>query len=138
MAVNTGSRAFRIRMDEFDKNIKEVTDELSNAFQRLEVNSVGAVGRWLNSVGEAADDITPIDTTALINSQYIDVQRKGNKIVGEIGYNRYGEAPYAVFVHEIDKHYKTNNPKGQWKYLQTPLMQKKNELIAEIRKRGFK
>lgn len=138
MAVNTGSRAFRIRMDEFDKNIKEVTDELSKAFQRLEVNSVGAVGRWLSEVGEAADEITPIDTTALINSQYIDVQRKGDKIVGEIGYNRYGEAPYAVFVHEIDKNYKTGNPSGQWKYLQTPLMKKKDELLRKIQAKGFK
>lgn len=42
--------------------------------------------------------LTPIDTSNLINSQYRDVQQRGSKIVGRVGYT----AEYAAVVHSPD------------------------------------
>lgn len=40
--------------------------------------------------------LTPIDTSALLNSQYRDVQKRGTAIVGTVGYT----AGYALHVHD--------------------------------------
>lgn len=114
------------------KGLKKIEKNLSRELEGMEGVTMQGVWEWLEEVGKAADEITPIDTRALIDSQYIVVQEKGGVIIGEIGYDANNEADYAVFVHEIPKNYKTNNPKGQWKFLQTPLMQKRSELISKI------
>lgn len=42
--------------------------------------------------------MTPIDTSTLINSQYRAVDKRGDKIVGRVGYT----ADYALPVHDPD------------------------------------
>ncbi|WP_459175735.1 HK97 gp10 family phage protein [Ewingella americana] len=39
---------------------------------------------------------TPIDTSTLINSQFRDMEFKGTRLVGRVGYS----ANYAVYVHD--------------------------------------
>ena len=58
----------------------------------------------------------PVDTRALMDSSYKQVtDLGGGKLVGEVGYDRKGEAPYASLVHEI-----TDNvhPIGESHFLQ--------------------
>jgi hypothetical protein len=46
-----------------------------------------------------ASVLTPVDTSTLLNSQYRDVRKEGDAIVGTVGYT----AAYALAVHESKK-----------------------------------
>jgi hypothetical protein len=46
--------------------------------------------------GSQAALYTPIDTATLINSQYRDIEFRGTRLTGRIGYS----ANYAVYVHD--------------------------------------
>lgn len=48
--------------------------------------------------GAQASLYTPIDTSTLINSQYREVEVRGTRLVGRVGYS----ANYAVYVHDPD------------------------------------
>jgi len=72
--------------------------------------------------------ITPKKTGHLQNSAYTIVKDQANGPAAEIGYT----AAYAVFVHEIDKHYTSENPHGQWKFLETAMIQERKRVLQII------
>lgn len=65
------------------------------------INAIGgvraerAITEMLVQAGAYAQQITPIDTSNLVNSQFRKVERTGEKITGELGYG----AAYALYVH---------------------------------------
>lgn len=75
------------RVNNLDRVIKDVTQR----------KAMAAVAAGLNIIGIAAAIKTPVGkTSVLINSQYQNVDPKGTKIIGRIGYT----AKYSLYVHE--------------------------------------
>lgn len=60
-----------------------------------------------------ASVLTPIDTSTLLNSQYRDVQKRGDGIVGTIGYT----ADYALPVHDPDHPQNFRRPSAEKEFL---------------------
>lgn len=58
--------------------------------------AVRAVQSALLIGGSQAALYTPIDTSTLINSQYREIDVKGTRITGRVGYS----ANYAIYVHD--------------------------------------
>lgn len=79
---------------------------------------------------ELSDHYAPKDTGTMVNSRYQEVKRRGGVTSIELGYNRYGEAPYTIFVHEMPQFY--HDPPTQYKFLQRALDEQTPELIGRI------
>lgn len=72
--------------------------------------------KTVDKVGDRALELTPVDTGNLRDSQYRSVEKGRGEIVGTVGYWSE-QAPYAIYVHEIDKNYIVEGT--QWKFLET-------------------
>jgi len=89
---------------------------------RMEDGIIDVVKRAMNEQAErtmtrSKNDYCPVDTGALRASGQVDTEAQGSVVTSELGYG--GEsAPYAIYVHEINKNYRGGK---QWKYLETPL-----------------
>jgi hypothetical protein len=69
----------------------------------------------------------PKDTHRMVNSGYVEiVRRRGNPRV-EIGYNRHGEAPYTIFVHEMPM---AHAPPTQSKFLQRAMYEDQQNIMT--------
>jgi len=79
-------------------------------------------------VRRRSQQLTPVDTGNLKASAYTEVYDSWEGPGAEIGYM----AGYAPYVHEIDKNYRV----GQWKFLETALKEKSQEILEIIRKRA--
>lgn len=78
------------------KGLKEVRQQLKGTFGKIKGPMVGkALTEVLITAAGFAATMTPIDTSNLINSQYREINTKGKKVVGAIGYT----AAYAAAVH---------------------------------------
>jgi hypothetical protein len=58
--------------------------------------AVRAMTRALIIGGGQAAVYTPIDTSTLINSQFREIDVRGHRLVGRVGYS----AKYAIYVHD--------------------------------------
>lgn len=75
-----------------------ITNKLPQFVSKVERNAARGMVQGLVLGASEASILTPIDTSTLLNSQYRDVQKKGDKIVGTVGYT----AEYATVVHNPD------------------------------------
>lgn len=78
---------------------------------------------------ESKENYVPIDTGALKstgNVQIVDEGASGGKVA--LGYGGPA-APYAVYVHEMNKNYKSGKT---WKYLQTPLQMYEPQIAVNL------
>jgi hypothetical protein len=67
----------------------------------------------------------PVDTGALMGTGHVEPPNTDDaEVVVQLGYGGPA-APYAIFVHEMNKHYHNGR---QWKYLETPL----NAALSDI------
>ena len=108
---------------------------LDRVLRNLNREIVGIQNRARAGLREAAlvvrkrsQELTPVDTGHLKASAYTEAYNMPEGPAAEIGYT----AGYAVFVHEIEKHHNV----GQWKFLETALKQKRQEILEIIRKRA--
>jgi len=138
MAVNRGSTSYKVVREDARKSIAAVERKLAKALKGIE----NATYEGLKVAGKALYDesreMTPIDTGDLRESQYLAFKRSPSKMIAEIGYDAKGgasvtegisstkEAPYAVYVHELQPEVHTkemgsgrNPPRAQWKFLET-------------------
>lgn len=85
------------------------------------VVSEEAMEQAVNIIAEDAYERTPIDTGDLRKSQQTEVSRFPGMVVGEISYNKNGQAPYAGFVHEMAE---LHHPVGEYKFLEKAMRAK--------------
>ena len=85
-----------------------------------------AVYLWSTNVMSTSMKLAPFDTGWLRRSRYVALPAvtAGGAFVVEMGYS----APYAVFVHEINKRYVV----GEWKFLEKALHWHASTAMAEI------
>lgn len=89
-------------------NLKKVVAHLDNL-------TVEALEFGLKPIYDKSQELVPVDTGRLKRSGYYEARKLKSGATAEIGYGRYGNPTYAVFVHEIPmKH----APPTQWKYLE--------------------
>lgn len=79
---------------------------------------------------DLSDHYAPKDTMTMVNSRYNEKRGRNGSESVEFGYNRNGEAPYTIFVHESPQVY--HAPPTQHKFLQRALDEETPELIGRI------
>ncbi|EMU6615610.1 HK97 gp10 family phage protein [Citrobacter freundii] len=77
------------------RNMNRILDNIQNK------KAVRAIYSALYILGAASAKEVPRDTSTLVNSQFRDVNFKGTRITGRVGYS----ANYAVYVHEAPGKY---------------------------------
>jgi hypothetical protein len=78
--------------------------------------------------GAQAALYTPIDTSTLINSQYREIEIKGTRLTGRVGYS----ANYAVYVHDPNVHQKFRRATAQKEFLKKGFEETKTQIDAAI------
>lgn len=130
------------------KGLDTVIANLNKKIQEIEGYTMkGVVAAALHVKGEAMRR-APVDTGNLVNSAYVVWPRGGDTggtadggIVGgaKMSTQQAGKptaiigftAAYAVYVHEIDKHYR--KPGSSWKFLELALMESEEKILEFIR-----
>ena len=124
--VNRASKTFIARKGDASKALKEVSRNLSAAFDSIEGVTEEAIREAAEQIFHRSQVLVPVDTGALKQSGFIDVHSKPGSVEAVIGYGEGGEPPYAILVHEIlDKHH--DAPTGA-KFLE----QAGNEMARDI------
>lgn len=80
--------------------------------------------------GSQAALYTPIDTSTLINSQYREIDVKGTRITGRVGYS----ANYAIFVHDPNVPQVFRRSTAQKEFLTKGFEDTKPQIDAVIKK----
>ena len=119
----------------FYKQLAKLTDNISVILKEVVPD---AVDELLNDAVAMVETDTlrlvPVDTYNLKDSFFVDkVKRNQYRTDIIMGYNRYNEAPYAVFVHEIPVYY--HDSPTQWKFFEQPVEQMKASLPSLIKGR---
>lgn len=78
--------------------------------------------------GTQAALYTPIDTSTLINSQYREIEIKGTRLTGRVGYS----AKYAVYVHDPNIPQKFRRATAQKEFLKKGFEETKAQIDAAI------
>lgn len=78
--------------------------------------------------GTQAALYTPIDTSTLINSQYREIEIKGTRLTGRVGYS----ANYAVYVHDPNVHQKFRRATAQKEFLKKGFEETKTQIDAAV------
>lgn len=117
----------------FDFKIAGVNDLISK-FKEMgpEMLQAGAASMYRSAedvMTTSKEVYVPIDTGALKSSGTVQMEIKDEDVIVTLGYGS-AAAPYAVFVHEINKHYRGGR---QWKYLETPLKAKTGDIERALR-----
>lgn len=90
-----------------------------------------AMAEALEGTMDLSDHYAPKDTHTMVNSRYIKVKKsRGGNARAEVGYNRYGEAPYTIFVHEMPQFY--HEPPTTYKFLERAIDEDTPELLGRL------
>lgn len=102
---------------------KSITDQLLSVLDQFEDATEDIMIAALEPTFEKAISYTPVDTTALVKSAYLEKNSFRGKPSVEMGFARGGVPNYAMYVHEITS-YKHFNPSGaRAKFLQTAVQE---------------
>lgn len=108
-----------------------IVRNLNNFIANLEENVLPSVVKEaLEPTLRLSNVYVPKDTLRLMNSGYVTVNKKRGVVAAEIGYNRRGEAPYAIFVHEMPQFY--HAPPTQYKFLQRAMDEDLGNIMSRI------
>lgn len=90
-----------------------VVNRLPQFVETVERNAAAAMVKALVIGASEASVMTPIDTSTLLNSQYLQVTKEGARILGTVGYT----ASYALPVHSPDHPQKFRRPTAMKEFL---------------------
>ena len=113
MAVNTSSESYIRNKDKAAKGMQDIKKQLEAKLREAATLTEEGLDDVLDEIKKESLARTPIDTKVLYDSCFTEKVKQGDKVIGVVGYDRNGEAPYSSYVHEIN----ANHPVGQWKFL---------------------
>lgn len=90
-----------------------ITNKLPQFIGNRQAKAARGMTQALILGASEASVLTPIDTSTLIKSQFRDVSKDGDKIVGTVGYT----ADYAVPVHDPDNPQNFRRPSATKEFL---------------------
>ena len=111
--------------------LDQVLKNLNNEIKRIQFTTKAGMRQAALLVKGRAQRLTPVDTGNLKGSTYVEVFNTPHGWGAEIGYTAY----YAVFVHEINKNYRS--PGTGWKFLERALSQSQKEILEILRKTAW-
>lgn len=158
MPVNVNSKAYLARRKEAYKSIDNAAKFFARTFAAYEKGTEVALEKSARRIYEHSQILVPVSQTksrrdralfgppgTLKKSGFIKQQQlgrrsfsgglkkvKGGEITWVVGYNENNEAPYAVFVHEIQRY--RHLPPTQWKFLEVPFKQEANRIMSRVRR----
>lgn len=80
---------------------KTVIDNMEKVIAHVNDVSAEALTYGLKPIYDESQKLVPVDTGRLKRSGYYEVRKFKRGPVAEIGYGRYGDPHYALYVHEI-------------------------------------
>jgi hypothetical protein len=92
---------------------RRITNKLPQFTASVQAKAARGMTQALILGASEASVMTPIDTGTLLNSQYRNVSKEGDRIVGTVGYT----AAYAVPVHDPDVAQKFRRPTAEKLFL---------------------
>lgn len=125
----TNTASGRALWQQAQAGMKEIINNLNSLIDWVEADVLPDVMKEaIKPTMDLSDHYAPKDTGTMVGSRYEEVKtNKGTgKVEIELGYNKHGEAPYTIFVHEMPQFY--HQPPTQYKFLQRAL----DETTAEI------
>ena len=114
MAVNTSSGSYKRNQEQASKGFGDIKKLLQQKLQEAEILSREGIEDVVKEIQFESQSRVPVDTKALYDSSYTEVIDLGDVVVGEVGYDRDGSAPYAVYTHQVP----ANHSIGQAFFLQ--------------------
>lgn len=112
------------------KSFKDANKKL-NSIEKLAVSKVKrGVYVMATSIGAYAKIETPVDTSNLINSQYIQTSSAGTQVIATIGYT----ANYAAPVHDPNVPMKFKKASAEKLFLTSQYSKHKKELDDQFRR----
>jgi hypothetical protein len=109
-----------VAMDRLERIVNEI-------IENIEVLSFEELKEIASEIKELAQEKTPVDTGLLRATAYVSDDGKENV---EVGYDRDGDAPYAVFVHE---NLEANHVNGEAKFLEKAIDETIPTILNRIR-----
>lgn len=103
-----------------------IIEKLQAQIKDMRHRTVAGVWKAALVVKAASIKKTPVATGFLRNSAYTTAFEEMSGPVAEIGYT----ASYAIYVHEINKHYR--KPGTSWKFLQLALEENRERILRII------
>ena len=114
MVAKAGSKSLIRNQAQAAKGMEQIKKVLEAKLREAVILTKEGVEDVVKEIEFESNLRVPVDTRTLMDSSYKQViDLGGGKVVGEVGYDRNGEAPYASYVHEIN----ANHSIGQWKLL---------------------
>lgn len=90
-----------------------------------------AMSEALEPTMDLSDYYAPKDTHTMVNSRYNKVRRsRGGVTRAEVGYNKNGEAPYTIFVHEMPQYF--HKAPTTYKFLERAIDEDTPELLGRL------
>ena len=105
-----------------------LTNKLPQFIKQTEVRAVRGMTQALILGASEASVLTPIDTGALLNSQFRNVDKQGSRIVGTVGYT----ASYAVPVHDPENPQNFRRPSATKEFLRKGFERAEPNITAVI------
>lgn len=90
-----------------------ITNNLPRFVGKVQVQAARGMTQALILGASEASVLTPIDTSTLLNSQYRNVDKQADKIVGTVGYT----AEYAIPVHDPEHKQNFRRPSAGKEFL---------------------
>lgn len=90
-----------------------VVNNLPQFLSRQEVKAARGMAQALIIGASEASVLTPIDTSALLNSQYRNISKEGDRLVGTVGYT----VDYALVVHDPEHRQRFRRPSAMKEFL---------------------
>ena len=143
MSVDKESGAFLHLTSKVIGDMKEITENLNRVLEQVESATLEGLMRFGRAILERSNFYVPKDTGTLEKSGFVSMTggerpsvSAGASPAVTVGYDGNGEAPYAVFVHELL--HLQHKPPTQAKFLQQAMEEIRNEaerlVQEEIRK----
>jgi hypothetical protein len=106
-----------------------ITNRYSQFVDNVHNRAAGAMTQALVLGASEASVLTPIATSVLLNSQYKDVQREGQKVRGRVGYT----AEYAAAVHDPDNPQRFRRASAEKEFLKKGFERAQPKITALLR-----
>ena len=113
------------------RGIREAKANLNRIIQDVQGRKVVRALQSALIIGSSQASLyTPIDTSTLINSQFRELEVRGTRLVGRVGYS----ANYAVYVHDPNVPQTFRRSTAQKEFLTKGFEDTRSQIDAVVRK----
>lgn len=109
--------------------VTRIINRLPQFVDQVQAKAARGMTQALVIGASEASVMTPIDTSTLLNSQFKQVERDGDRIVGTVGYT----AEYALAVHDPENPQNFRRASAEKEFLKKGFEQAEPNIRAELK-----